>query len=418
MPLAISCHNCYAGKNNLVLDEAHAVAKIEGAIQAGADVIEIDVAASAGVLVATHADVASRGMRPTLSGLLRAPAWSRSSALLMLEIKENAADPQEFADMVVSALEPQPELARPGRPVIIKAFAERLAYLRALRDAAEKNKLLGPHLRFWVLYRGRDSVQELEAAIESEVSREGFDGVDLEYRARGLPALVDYAHALGLGVGAWTVPGSGLGDVSLAALGRRVDVITTDFDIAQARILAFEAEPWASQDERGRQTQTSSRGPGVLLTVDAQLGSLELKEGQTMPLVRTDDDRGVRLELHRDAGHGTVLRFGVHVQDAFVWHEYPVAGAPDSTETAGDTGVYTEGIATDRILSLTGAYDGGGGVYLFIDQRVAGSPRPSAQGPIQWSKAPIVTGASARLAEGEHALRGTLVRYAVSDWRP
>jgi hypothetical protein len=110
-------------------------------------------------------------------------------------------------------------------------------------------------------------------------------------------------------------------------------------------------------------THPPAANEGFLVTAYVNFDVLGSLSG-TMALLNSAEAGGFALELYDD-GTTTVLRFGVHVNGAYRYHAYDVAATGLAAPNAALNG-------TDGYL-LVGAYDGDGGVYLWIDNAVVGN---------------------------------------------
>ncbi len=445
----ISCHNCYNGPNDEVYDAAAARAKIATALGRGADLIEIDIADAGGTLCAHHGDLSSCAGSPTLAELLSDATLTASDAMLFIEIKESGATPAAFATQILTLLDAHREVVRNGRPLFLRAFASIRSYLTAIRTAAADYPMIAPYLRYSVLYGASTTpVATMQADIATDVAGAGFDMVELHYQQTNMAGLVSYAQSLGLAVGVWTIPGS-FGEVFIAALREMVDELTAEYRVDQARIVVEEANTFAyvngwscgsaadttadiwrnfsgtpihdtftvgtaattstygtpplwfdpvgedrfgcSLDHRVTNGVTeravdlgvhdSGAGAGYLVTAIVNFDTLAGLNG-TQAILNSAEAGGFALELNGD-GTTTTLRFGVHVGGSYRYHGYDV----------GSTGLSNNPTlnGTDAYL-LVGAYDGDGGVYLFVDNERVGSGG-SFTGDVTSSGQPILIGA-------------------------
>lgn len=445
----ISCHNCYNGPSNEVYDTAMARAKISLALGRGADLIEIDIADAGGTLCAYHGDPSSCAGAPTLSDLLSDATLSTSDAMLFIEIKETGATPAAFATELLTLLDAHRELVRNGRPLFLRAFASLRDYLTAIQIAAADYPMIAPYLRYSVLYGASSTaVATMQAAIATDVASAGFDMVELNYQQTNMAGLLSYAQSLGLAVGVWTIPGS-FGEVFIAALREMVDQITAEYRIDRARIVVEEVNTFAyvntsscgsaadatvdiarnfsgtpitdtftvgtaatpsaygtpplwfdpvgedrfgcSLDHRVSNGVTeravnlgvhdSGAGAGYLVTAVVNFDTLAGLSG-TQAILNSTEGGGFALELSGD-GTTTTLRFGVHVGGAYRYHGYNVSSTGlSSNPTLNGTNSYF----------LVGAYDGEGGVYLWVDNDRVGSGG-SHVGDVTSSGQPILVGA-------------------------
>lgn len=416
---ALSAHNAY------VDDQATAAANLDGTLAsvhaaqaAGADLIELDIVHAGGRVVIDHDDTGAQE-RAALADVLGDADLRGGDEIMFLEIKEQQptdAFGREVLDTIAGMRE---DYGRAGRHVVLRAFddiGENLDLLRALLDTPEY-VLLRPYVRLSVLFRRDDAT----AAKIAAAAAAGYDMVELEYRSDGLMSHILRARALGLGTGIFTVPVE-FGEVFVANAREVVDQITIEVPVALARSVVerssslFLVDASAAADEtvesipyRRSDAQKSDlavngdtepalrvvggedplpggrlvfeagasqaaelydadapAGQGVLIALSALLGTTALPDGETMVLASKTQTSGWTLELHNPAGGtATVLRFGVYVAGAY--HYATVAASA---------------LTTERAHFITGAYDGDGGVRLWVDNDAAGVTSESTTGGI------------------------------------
>jgi len=472
----VSCHNCYNGPADEVYTTAEALAKIRQAISRGADLIELDLADALGTTICVnHGDIDACTGRPSLVELLDDPTFADADALLFLEIKEGTADPDVFAVTLLDILDARRKFARNGRPVFIRSFASLSRYLEAIRDRLPEYPFIKDYFRFSVLY-SRNAIAEV-AAFQTELARVkntlGFDMVEFEYRQKHLPGLSLYARSLELGTGVYTIPGS-FGEAFIAALRHEVDQITAEFRadyaravISETNLLAYvnasgcasAADPsvWVHRNTAGA-LESTSVNVGTAPTASAHgtpplwfdppgedrfgcsmdfranqgitgralpLGATSSQSTQgffvtayvnfdalsftgTQAIVNNAEAGGFALELYGD-GTTTVLRFGVHVDGAYRYHSYNVAatGLTLNPSFNGGDGYY-----------LFGAYDGDGGVYLWVDQEALGSGG-TFTGNVTTSSQAALAGADPQPSEATRArfhFDGLIQQVSVLNW--
>lgn len=128
-----------------------------------------------------------------------------------------------------------------------------------------------------------------------------------------------------------------------------------------------------------------------------------------MAIVNKAESGGFALELHES--QGTVkLRFGVHVDGRYRYHSYDVHATGLGGENAAING-------TDSYL-LTGAYDGDGGVYLFVDND-RDSERIYASGGVTANDVDILVGADPQPSAARKArffFDGLIQQVSVLRW--
>lgn len=295
---------------------------------------------------------------------------------------------------------------------------------------------------------GKGSIASLQSAIHADVYERGFDMVELNYQIKDILGAIKYAESLGLATGIWTVP-EGFGEVFIAALREEVDEITTEYRVDLARdvvansntlahlntwpcnhsnwarysynFTGVEVSEWTqlnvsptakgygtpgswedpvghdrfgcSLDFRSKQSLAKRALPlddrdnlstgGFLVTAYVNFDNLSALLEGTMAIVNKSQNSGFALELHQQ-GSKVFLRFGVHIAGSYRYHSYDV----------NDTNL---GGANNRLNGrdgylLIGAYDGNGGVYLWIDNRRRNSGG-SYIGGVTENNEPILIGA-------------------------
>ncbi|MBU1242794.1 hypothetical protein KJ612_06310 [Myxococcota bacterium] len=471
----VSCHNCYNGPADEVYTTAEALTKIRLAISRRADLIELDLADALGTLCVNHGDLDDCTGHPTLVSLLDDPTFADADAMLFMEIKEGTADPDAFAVALLDILDARRKFVRNGRPVFIRSFAALSRYLEAIKARLPEYPFIKDYFRFSVLY-SRNAIAEV-AAFHTELARVrdtlGYDMVEFEYRQKNLPGLTMYARSLDLGTGVYTIPGS-FGEAFIAALRHEVDQITAEFRADYARAVISETNLLAYVNAAGctsaadstvavlrNNTGTAQSTPvtvGVAPTASAfgtpplwydgpgedRFGcSMDFRSsqgitGRALPLGATSSQNtqgffvtayvnfdalsltgthaivnnaeagGFALELYGD-GATTVLRFGVNIGGTYRYQSYNVAatGLPGNAALNGTDGYY-----------LFGAYDGDGGVYLWIDQEALGSGG-TFTGNVTTSSQPALAGADPQPSEPTDArffFDGLIQQVSVLDW--
>jgi cysteine-rich repeat protein len=428
----ISCHNCYNGPSNEIYTTAGALAKINNAISHQADLIELDICDAAGTMCVYHGETTSCTGKPTLSSLLADSSFSNSNSMLFIEIKESGLLADTFATNLLDILNSNRAFVKNGRPVFIRAFSGSISYLQAISNALPNYPLIENYFKFSVLY-GKNSISavaDFQTHILTNIANNQFHMVEFDYKQKNLPGLTKYAQSLGLGVGVYTIPGS-FGQVMIAALRDEVDQITAEYRIDQARILVEEENTMAyfnvadcasssdttmnilknsgsgfsstpktvnvsptasnfgtpalhydgpgedrfgcSLDFRSTQsiteraldlgTHTTASGQGFLVTAYVNFDILASLTG-TMAILNSSEGGGFALELYK-SGTAVYLRFGVRVGGEYRFHSYDISATGLSSPNSSING-------SDAYF-LMGAFDGDGGVYLFIDNEIDGN---------------------------------------------
>ncbi len=163
----------------------------------------------------------------------------------------------------------------------------------------------------------------------------------------------------------------------------------------------------------------AGQGQGYLVTSVVNFDTLALPSGQTMALLNKAETGGFAVEL-ANAGAGTRLRFGVNVSGGYVYHSYDVTGQNQAGACGGaEGGYFTAALNGTSSYVVTGAYDGSGGVYLFIDNRCVAATAPSASGGVAASAVQVLVGADPQPSSSSQAqfyFDGLLQTASVSSW--
>ncbi|MBU1239467.1 hypothetical protein KKF84_16155 [Myxococcota bacterium] len=447
----LSCHNCYNGPSNEVFNTAGALSKIHSALTNGADLIELDIADAQGTLCVYHGDLASCGGSPALPEMLADSTLAASSAMLFIELKEGDMAPDDFAVALLDLFNSHREFVKNGRPIFFRAFNSKLNYLQAISNHLTNYPLIAPYIRFSVLY-GKNAiadVSQFQTEIAAIVAGNQFHLVEFDYRQKHLPGLRAYARAQGVGTGVYTIPGS-FGEAFIAGLRDEVDQITAEYRIDLARQVVEDTNTWAyintsgctsaadpavsvltntgagltssaiavgtlptglttgtpplhfdpqGEDRYGcsldyrssagiteRAINLGSHPPqsaeGFLVTTYLNFDTLASLTG-TMAVMNSAEAGGFALELYND-GSTVWLRFGVRVGGTYVYHTYNIAATGLSAPNASINGA-------DGYF-LVGAYDGNGGVYLWVDNELGGISG-NTSGGVEPSGQPTLLGA-------------------------
>lgn len=428
--IAIARHNCYRVASSPAESLRQTLDLVHQAIPAGADLIELDIKDEAGRALVDHEDTGGAN-GAFLGDVLADPAFMQSDQLLFLEFKESA--PAEAFVRQVLDLIARHGYAREGRPVILRTFDVTRRNVALARDllATPAYETIRPFVRMHVLFYGN---QEREIgtfqSLIRKVKEDGFQGVELHYQDENIAGKIAHAHSLGLGVCLYTVPVA-FGEVFVGGLREEVDAIIGDYPVDKARAVAEsnngllylntagqtgagnavtylrgDTVPYtaavgvagapsfetlgAGEDRFGgslvldasrSQSMTfhdadNSPDDGYLVTAVVNFDRLELNAGETSCVLAKSDAAGFTLELHCPAGSSTVLRFGVHVAGA-----YRYAQCPASRFNLTDS------------YFITGAYDGDGGVRLWVNNHDEGIEIALARGGVTRNDTPVVLGA-------------------------
>lgn len=292
------------------------------------------------------------------------------------------------------------------------------------------------HIRFSVAYirtRWDDlgSINNLQNHIRDNVYANGFDFVEVNFKMKDLLGVTRYAKSLGLGVGLFTIPSSH-GDAFTAALREEVDQLTVEYRVDYARETIQRANSLAylntancnsandstvtyrfnhiggqgnvaelvnipatssqygtpglwydakgqdrfgcSLDFRSNQgysyrtlpmgDRDNGTGEGFLVTAFVNFDKLSSLPEGVMAIVNKSQSGGFAIEL-KQSGTNVLLRFGAHINGAYRYHSYNVNStglASPNNSLNGSDGYF-----------LVGAYDGDGGLYLWIDNQKVGN---------------------------------------------
>ncbi|MEB2310860.1 MAG: glycerophosphodiester phosphodiesterase [Sorangiineae bacterium] len=414
-PTGLSCHNCYASTGATAL--ADTLAKVHQAQADGADFIELDIRETGGTVYVQHDDGAAI-VGPKFADVLADAALKSGDQILFIESKETAPT-DAFIGAVLDLLVAN-GYGKSGRPVVLRAFDAIADNLRIARKLLGRAKYAGlrPYVRLHVLYGGGDGndIAALQNRISS-VRGAGMHGVEFEYRTRNLFGALAYARSLDLGVNLWTIPVT-FGEVFVASMRDEVDVITSDYPVIRARAVVADANgvlyfntarqkessgslSWQRANSLSQITpvggaerpsfvtrasgsslfgtvlsfdsskqaylpfpnnMNNDPNAGYLVSAVVKFGSLTPKAGDTAVILGKADAGSFSLELYKGAGVPGVLRFAVFAQGQYWYATAPI--------TALDT---------TRSFIVTGAYDGNGSVWLWIDNSADAS---TTAGPV------------------------------------
>jgi glycerophosphoryl diester phosphodiesterase len=451
---AISAHNCYSVKSNPAGSLAATLTKIHAAMAAGADLIELDIKSEGGVVYVDHDDKGTT-WGAYLEDVLADPFLRAGDQILFIESKETQPD-SAYISKVLTHLSDN-GYGRLGRPVVIRSFSnirQNLILTRAaLRDPAFR--ALRPWIKLNELFSKNQvaSIATFQQLI-AQSRQDGFHGVEFHYQDSNLFGKIVYARSLGLGVNLWTIPVS-LGEVFLAGLREEVDALTVDYpvdkarQVVQDRNLLLYLNAWPGDGSLGtvqwwngigvlREALTGHPGTpdysscsvgeelfggvldleaskqeivkfydadnvpwqGYFITAVVKFDDLALADGETSAILSKADSGGFALELHNPIGSGTtVLRFGVYV-GGYVYGTVPVSVLN----------------TTDSFL-LTGAYDGDGGVWLWVNHSSDNLTKGQAFGGVGLNNSPVLLGADPQgTASSRFHFSGKVQQVQVQRW--
>ena len=453
----ISCHNCYTNSSSSLADT---LAQIHAAIDAGADLIELDLKEQDTIVYVDHDDDGGTD-GATLAQVLADAKLKAADQPLFIELKETEPNETFVKDVLDALSANNAAFAKKGRPAVLRAFSavsHNLIIARRLL-ATKAYATLRPHLRLHELMSTGDgnNVASLQDKVRA-VKYSGFHGVEFGYRSQNLMAGLAYARSLGLGTSAYTIPDK-FGEAYLSALRDEFDSLTTDYPLDKARAvvetdnallyLNVEQQKSGAKDityfnltkqstthaingndlPSGNQATVGQAlfgttldfdpsykqrltlddadnvsGDGYLVLVSLTFDDLLPPDGQTAVIMGKADASSFSLELRNPAGGGdgdTVLRFAVHVDGSYRYATYPASQ-----------------LNTKESYLVMGCYDGDGAVRIWVNNNDSGS---TTDGPydkgVSRNDSPVLIGAD---PEGNGAPRyffdGQIQRALLQNW--
>jgi len=402
---AISAHNCYRVGSDPASSLATTLDLIHAAQQGGADLIELDIKSEGGILYVDHNDEGTtEGAH--LGAVLADPALRAGDQILFIESKETHADEDYVAQLLSNLVENGYGTA--GRPVVIRSFTNIRNNLTLTRDALEDASY--DSLRPWVKLNELFNKQQapslaLFESLISQSSRDGFHGVEFHYQDSNLFPKIAHAHGLGLGVNLWTIPDS-LGEVFVAALREEADALTVDYPVDKARAVVEDSNlveymRRKNQSTVTRRTIENQIAAGYFVTAVVRFRNLDLSQGRTVQILGDGETGAFTLEMHNPEGEGeAVLRFGARV-GSYVYGSIPLSQ-----------------LNTSDSFFLTGAYDGDGGVWLWVNHSDEGLTRGQAQGPVRAVEGPAIDNSGSTYGDSVSRFPGRVDQYQVQTWGP
>lgn len=450
---AISAHNAYEdGLASAGANLAETVRILHAAQTAGADLLELDLVDVGGVPRVEHDDTGNPA-RAALADVLDDALLRAGNQVLFLEIKETTPT-EAFVRALLDLLAARRgDYARAGRPVVLRAFHSIRANLDLARTLLDTDEyvLLRPYVRLSVLFSRGAATR----ALVRDAVTNGYDMVELEYRSADLLTSVSLARSLGLGVNVYTIPAT-FGEVFVANLRESVDAITVDYPIALSRAvvtddnaqvfvdvsqqtdatvgavpylrtgfpadglavngggepllrIGAESDPLfgarlvfepAATRSAALYDADALPGEGVFVAVHVRFGTLTLVDGDTMSVLAKTNAGGYGLELFNPTGTApTVLRFGVYVGGAYRYATIPASA-----------------LTTTRAHFITCAYDGDGGVRMWVDNDDGAVAIVSATGGITNNDLPVILGADPQAGASRYFFDGELQMALVQSW--
>jgi hypothetical protein len=450
---AIAAHNCYveSGKDSVEnLDLT--LRKIRKAEIAGADLIELDIKHEGGEIYVSHDDNGNTKGALFLK-VLEDQALSNSDRPLFIEIKEDQPN-SRIIEMILEQII-ESGLAEKKTPIVFRAFDSRRRNLTLLKSALKKKqfKFLADRIMLheFIQHNNRQSDRNFHNRIR-RASKSGFHGVEFRFDAPGVWGGINYAKSLGLGVGLFTIP-EPFGEVFVASFREDVDVLVVDYPIDKSRSVvedrnglihlnANDIKTDASEfTYRSNQSESkvvlnlptspilqvypaghpfcgqafgllenrfatlhdadNSTGEGHLVSACVGLEDTNIPDGSTQSIIAKTDAGGFGLELHNPPGvSSTVLRFGVRVENSYVY-----ATAP------------TNLLSNQRNHHIIAAYDGDGGVRMWIDGSNRSVKVSNATGEVVQNDSPVVVGADPQGSKDRRFFfRGLIQNIHVQSW--
>ncbi len=442
--VGICRHNSYVDtESGSSLNLSRTTAKLKLAIDADADLLELDIKEEGGRVYVDHEDNGQTNGALLAEVLDFAPLQS-DDAVLFIELKETTTH-QSLARQVLELLRARRTwYARAGRPVIIRSFHSLRGNLAAVQSLLPEYPDLSPYIRLHVLFSGNQTANMAAYhGLIQEADAQGWQGIEFPYTDDNILSKIAYAKSLGLSVSLWTIPSS-FGEVFLSNLREEVEAFVVEYDVARARAVVSDAnqllylnvwnQPHPATNIHYRRSgamtyavpvnvagapATMTDGPGEdrygtsLLFSAPSAQSLPFYDADTaagqgyfvsayvnfddlltscpggassctMALLNKSEASGFALELFRSSTGTRLLRFGVHVGGDYQYATAPLDGLND----------------TDGYL-ITGAYDGNGQVWLWVDNSTSGTtPAGPFTGGVQNTNIPVTAGADPQASGG------------------
>jgi glycerophosphoryl diester phosphodiesterase len=442
--VGICHHNSYEDNGGSSAANLSAtLSRLREAIDADADFIELDLKEQGGQVYVDHEDDGG-ATGALLADVLDYGPLRADDSVLYLEVKETSSH-ASLARKLMDLLEARRTwYARVGRPVVIRSFHAWRQNLVEVQALLGQYPALAPSVRLHVLFPGNQTsdMTAYHGLIRDAAAR-GWHGVELPYTDSNILSKIAYARAQGLGVTVWTIPVL-FGEVYLSNLREEVDAFVVDYAVVKARSVISEpnqllylsvwSQPAGATSVRYHRTgattytvpvnvagapSTMTDGPGEdrygtslwLSAPSAQsltFHDADTAAGQgylvsayvnfddllvgcpggasscTQALVNKAESGAFALELHRASTGARVLRFGVYVNGDYQYATYPLSGLND----------------TNGYL-VTGAYDGNGNVWLWVDNSTSGTTQagPFAAG-VKNTDVPVMLGADPQTSGG------------------
>lgn len=435
--VGICRHNSYVDtESTSSANLSKTAAKLQAAIDADADLLELDIKEEGGRVYVDHED---NGLTngALLANVLDSAALKSDDAVLSIELKETSTH-ASLARQVLDMLRARRTwYARAGRPVLLRSFHSRRANLTAVQALLPEYPDLSPYIRLHVLYSANQTTDMAAYhGLIRDADAQGWHGIEFPYTDQNILSKIAYAKSLGLSVTLWTVPAS-YGEVFLSNLRDEVDAFVVEYPVAKARAVVSDANQllylntWnqphgaasvryyrggataftapvnvagapstltdgTGEDRYGTSLVFSAASAQSLPFYDADTAAgqgyfvsayLNLDDlltscpggasSCTMALLNKAEAGGFGLELFRSSTGTRVLRFGVHVGGGYQYATLPLG------ELNGTNGYL-----------VTGAYDGDGAVRLWVDNSAAGTTTAGpVTGGVRNTDVPVTAGA-------------------------
>ncbi|MCW8093441.1 hypothetical protein [Alteromonas sp. ASW11-130] len=338
------------------------------------------------------------------------------------------------------------------------------------------NKLKYSVLYWGVNWGGLNSINALQSSIYNDVYKNNLHFVEFKYQMKDLLGASQYAKSLGLGVGVGSIPVAN-GDAFVAALREEFDLVTSDYRVDYAKnvikeknLLAylnaatctnefdnqlyFHVNYWGGAgtiarpvdraptstlfgypqlhyDSKGQDRfscsldfrtnqglryravnlgqRSNTAGNGFLVSAYVNFDKLSNFSEGVMALVSKAESGGFALELANSGGKN-IIRFGVRVNGKYRYKTYDIA----STGLGG----LNQRINGSDGYFIVGAYDGDGGLYLWIDNKRDNSLSQYAGG-VESSNVNIFIGADPQPSASRDTrffFDGLIQHVSVIDW--
>ena len=398
--MGIVCHNCYRTDSwDQATNLQETAQALQSAIDAGADLLELDIKVEEGVWYVEHDDIGGTH-GAFLSDVLLLANLQDGDQPLFIEIKERNPTEGQIAQLIEQLV--TSGYAVNGRPVVLRTFQTRLNNFDYAMMVLEDYPFHKPYFRFHVIFNAdeRDNIEDFQFLL-TEAKNAGYHGVEFSRRTPNLFSLLHKAQSLGLATAMWTVPEL-MGEIYCAGFREKLDALITDYPIADCKTVAQEdtnilyldvsqtpttatsIEYLYNGNQVGSHSIDSIDTPTLGSSTDGVLsgsylrfdsasqqsmlfhdGDNESDQGYfLMMVVQMDilggtgwdvqalaskaDSGGFALELENSWGNN--LRYGVRVDDGY---EYATLD--------------TFHLSTDQLHYIIGTYDGNGRVRLWVD---------------------------------------------------